>query len=415
MSPMPLLLTLLMVAYIGSLWVSGRGGRSFGSPSGAEYLLLGVLLGPEALGVLGEQALHAFQPLAHVALGWMALGYGLECGMVGERRASLGNIVGGTLFAAFTSLVAGTCVFFAAVYLGMPAGHDLLLLSAAIGLVSAETTRHAVRWVIDRHVAEGPLADRVSELAAADDAFVLVAVAFLFAFASEPARLFGMALPPLSFAGVTLVLGATLGGACAWLLSRTPRQVEWWTLILGGAWFANGVAFDLGQSGMAAPFALGLTLSIASRHAPQLRAMFARTEGPVLLPALLLAGAHVLRPASTLELLLIGVALLGRTIAAVFTGTLVAVVRKSTRPAAGWLGFGMLSSGTLTMMVGFAIALRFPGQIGRVVLVVAGAGTLLGELIGPFALRRALARVGEIPQARDNAVVVSPPSGEATS
>jgi pimeloyl-ACP methyl ester carboxylesterase len=67
------------------------------------------------------------------------------------------------------------------------------------------------------------------------------------------------------------------------------------------------------------------------------------------------------------------------------------------------------------MMVGFAIALRFPGQIGRVVLVVAGAGTLLGELIGPFALRRALARVGEIPQARDNAVVVSPPSGEATS
>jgi hypothetical protein len=30
-------------------------------------------------------------------------------------------------------------------------------------------------------------------------------------------------------------------------------------------------------------------------------------------------------------------------------------------------------------------------------------------------LRRALARVGEIPQATDNAVVVSPPSGEATS
>ena len=414
MTIMPLLLALLVVAYIGSLWVSGRGGRSFGSPSGAEYLLLGVLLGPEALGVLGEQALHAFEPLAHVALGWMALGYGLECGMLGERRASLGSIVGGTLFTAFTSTVAACSVGLVALSLGKPLDHELMLQCAAIGLVSSETTRHAVRWVVDRHIAEGPLADRVAALAAADDAFVLVALAFLFAFASSSKTLFGLSLPALSLAPITLAVGAMLGAATAWLVGRTPRQVEWWTLLLGSAWFVNGMADDLGQSGMAAAFALGLVLSIASREAPQLRALFARTEGPVLLPALLLAGARISRPSSNLEILLIAVALLGRTLAAVVTGSLVALARKSSRRAAGWLGLGMLSSGTLTMMVAFAIALRFPDQLGRVALLAAAMGTLAGELVGPFALRRALVAVGEI-KAKESTSGAPPPAPEAAS
>jgi hypothetical protein len=409
MTIMPLLLALLVVAYIGSLWVSGRGARTFGSPSGAEYLLLGVLLGPEALGVLGEQALHAFEPLAHVALG-----YGLECGMVGERRASLGSIVGGTLFTAFTSIVAACSVGFVAIWFGRPLDQALMLQCAAIGLVSSETTRHAVRWVVDRHIAGGPLADRVTALAAADDAFVLVTLPFLFAFPSSPGKAFGVSLPPWSLAPVTLSMGAILGSATAWLIGRTPRQVEWWTLLLGSAWFITGVAADLGQSGMGAAFALGLVLSIASRQAPQLRALFAGTEGTVLLPALLLAGARVSRPGSNLEILLIGVALLGRTLAAVITGGLVALRRKASRRAAGWLGLGMLSSGTLTMMVAFAIALRFPGPLGRVALLAAAVGTLAGELVGPFALRRALLRVGEI-KPKESTSGAPPPTSEVAS
>jgi hypothetical protein len=415
MNPMPLLLALLVVAYIGSLWVSGRGGRSFGSPSGAEYLLLGVLLGPNALGVLGEQALQAFEPIAQVALGWMALGYGLECGMLGERRASFGSIMAGTLFSAFTATVAAGCVGLVGRSFGRPVDRDLFLLSGAIGLVSAETTRHAVRWVVDRHVARGPLADRVAALSTSDDAFVLVALAFLFALASDQRTLFGLGLPALSLAPLTLLIAALMGLSTAWLVSRTPRQVEWWTLLLGSAWFVNGMAADLRQSGMAAAFVLGLVLSAASRHAPTLRALFARTEGPVLLPALLLAGARVARPGSQLEVLLVVVALLGRTLAAMTTGTLVAIARKSSRPALGWLGLGMVSSGTLTMMVAFAISLRFEGELGRVALLSAAAGTFLGELLGPFALRRAFARVGELQTKSKDASGSSPPEAETAS
>jgi hypothetical protein len=393
---MPLLLTLLVVAYIGSVWMAGRGPRSFGSPSGAEYVLLGVLLGPLALGALSNDALSSFQPLAHVGLSWISFGYGLEYGVLGDRRTRLVSVIAASFLAAITMLAAAACVMYVALALGEPFDMDLILLCVTIGLVSAETTRHAVRWVSERHLAQGPLSELVAEIAASDDGVVLIALATLLALFCKPASLLGVAFPAYGFALITLGLGSLLGIACAWLVGRTPRHVEWWTLMLGCTWFASGVATNLDQSGMAATFMLGLALNLFSVHAHELRTMFSRTEGAVLLPALVLAGAHARLPSVPLETILVAVALLARTLGAMMTGATIACVRKSTRPAAGWLGLGMLSSGTLTMMVGFALALRFEGRAGRLALIIAGLGTLLGELIGPFALRRALKRAGEL-------------------
>jgi hypothetical protein len=57
----------------------------------------------------------------------------------------------------------------------------------------------------------------------------------------------------------------------------------------------------------------------------------------------------------------------------------------------------MLASGTLTMIVAFGIALRCPAEIARPVLAIAFVGTLLGEFIGPTALRRAFGHSSEPP------------------
>jgi hypothetical protein len=396
MSPMFLLLALLVVAYIGSRWASERGARSFGSPSGIEYVVLGMLLGPYALDLLGNETLHSFEPVAHVALGWIALSYGLECGMLGDTPARLSHILLGIAFTAVTACTAAAGVYWAASLLGLPGGNGLLLWSGALGLVSAETTRHALRWVAERHIAHGALSDLVAELAAADDAFVMMGLAFLFAVAAAPTQMGDLTLPLAGVAIGTLFVGLVLGGATAWLVSLAPRQVEWWTLLLGASFIAIGATIHLGLSAMAATFSLGLGLSVTSPHATRLRSMIGNSEGSVLLPALLLAGAHVKLPSTRAEALIVAVAIAARVVSNVVTGTLIAVVRKTTRPATPWLGLGMLSSGTLTMMVGFALLLRFPEGLGRVALLVAAIGTLLGELIGPFALRRALTSAGEI-------------------
>jgi hypothetical protein len=55
-----------------------------------------------------------------------------------------------------------------------------------------------------------------------------------------------------------------------------------------------------------------------------------------------------------------------------------------------------MSSGALAISIGLAFALRFPGQVGDTVLVVAATSALFGEFVGPYRLRRSLEDAGEI-------------------
>ena len=77
MSGVGVLLGLLVIAYIGSILVSGRTIRGFGLPSGAEYLVLGVVLGPHALGVVQRSAVTSFAPILVVGISWVGLLAGL--------------------------------------------------------------------------------------------------------------------------------------------------------------------------------------------------------------------------------------------------------------------------------------------------------------------------------------------------
>lgn len=395
MNPMPLLLSLLVVAYIGSLWVSGRS-RGFGLPSGLEFVVLGAVLGPQLLNLIGKNVVSAFDPIAFVALGWLGLGFGLECGATDGRPAPLLRIALGSVFSAVTAGMAGAAVFFTARALGFRNDAELWIMSCCIGLLSCETARHAVRWVSERHVVDGPLSRLIADVSAADDALVLVALAVVFAWFDETRSFLGVDMPRGSTGAIALGLGIALGLVAAALTRAMKRRVEWWGVMLGASLLCIGATTSIGMSAMSATFAMGLSLSAASHQGTALREMFARTERAVLLPALLLAGTHLVRPASVTVVLLVLSAVAGRMAASFLSAAVVASARKATRPATAWLGLGLLSSGTLTMTVGFAVALRYPGKIGDIALAAAFAGTVAGELMGPFALRRALTRCGEI-------------------
>jgi hypothetical protein len=71
-------------------------------------------------------------------------------------------------------------------------------------------------------------------------------------------------------------------------------------------------------------------------------------------------------------------------------------VSPAARAAGAGLGMSLMSSGALAMTVGLAFALRFPGPVGDTVLATAAASTLLGEFVGPAALRVALKQAGEL-------------------
>jgi uncharacterized membrane protein YczE len=265
-----------------------------------------------------------------------------------------------------------------------------MILAGAMGLVLCETTRHAVRWVVERYAAEGPLADLLGDLSDADDAVPLVLMAVLFAFAPGGPDI-GLGLR----VGLPLAAGVTLGLIAALLLRYERRLHESWGLLLGIALLGIGVASRVELSTLSLAFAMGVTLVVALADRAEIRAMVDATERPVLLPVLLLAGASIDLRVGTPLLVVAAVGLLARLLGKQLVSIPMARAR-GARPARAWLGLAALPAGAVTMSLGLACRYRLDGPLGDAVLLAAAASVLLGELLGPLAVRQALLRSGEI-------------------
>ena len=68
----PFLLVLVVAgAYLAAHWAFEWLGHRYLLVSGAEYLLLGILLGPQVSGLIQASVLDGFAPLMTLALGWI--------------------------------------------------------------------------------------------------------------------------------------------------------------------------------------------------------------------------------------------------------------------------------------------------------------------------------------------------------
>jgi Kef-type K+ transport system membrane component KefB len=394
-----LLMGLLVLSYLGSLLVARRTASGAGLPSGVEYVALGFVLGPHALALVGADSVQAFEPIVQVALGWLSFARGLDFGIAGDRRVRASSLALATLGAIVTAGAVASATWFVVgrLHAGV-AGTDRLLLAGGLGAACSETTRHAVRWVVERHGAEGPLANRMNEIAHADAAFPLLALAVLFAM--DPARGIAIPMPLRDWPIATIVLGSAIGAGAALLLRGEMELEDTWAVLFGVSLIAVGMATRLGVPTLTLCFFMGIAMSVASRHRKELREMVTPTERPVLLPALLLAGTRIDFHAAATLAWLAAVTIAARVVAKVVFGWMLAIASPSVRKGGPLLGLSLMSSGALSISIGLAFALRFPGSVGDTVLAVAAVLATFGEFVGPGRLRRALAAAGEIKDLR---------------
>jgi Sodium/hydrogen exchanger family len=399
MNALLLLMGLLVLSYIGSFLVGGRALRGVGLPSGSEYVALGFVLGPHVLGIVERSMLESFEPIVQVALGWLALVIGIDYGWAGERRVGPKSLALGLASALITggAVAAAVMLVLSRVAL-VPTTMDGWLLAGGLGAVGAETTRHAVRWVTERHQAKGKLSNLLNEMSHADDVVSLVLLAVLFAVTQKPAQV-PWHVPLYAWVAATIALGLVLGAVAALLLGGEFKLHTTWGVLFGTSMLAIGTAARLDLASLSVMFFMGVALSAVSPHHVLLREAVAPTERPVLLPALLLAGAridlNVLR--SRYVVIVIVVAIVARVAGKLVSGLLVKVTR-AARSASPAIGLALLSSGALSIAIGLAFALRFPGVVGDTVLLAAAFAAIFGEFVAPATLRRVLAGVGEVPE-----------------
>jgi hypothetical protein len=371
--------------------VSGRTIRGFGLPSGAEYLVLGFVVGPHALGVLTRSTVSTFEPIFVLGASWIALVTGIGYGVVGQRRIRFGPALVGIVTASGVGAGVATLLYYAFGEIGVLASDDRLNTALFAGIVCSETTRHMVRWVVERHGARGPISDWVADMARASAAVPLLGLGWIMAQAPAPPL---AELGVLERLGVTIAIGVVLGHVAMVLLGREFRRDESWGLLLGTSILAAGLTAKIGLSPMTALFVMGLTLTLLSRHRLEIKFMVQPTEKPVMLPVVLTVGASISLDVPELGWI-VAAALGARLATELARGIVLFVVLPAARPAWAEVGLGMTSTGALTLACAYTLHVRSPGTSGDIVLAIAAAGVLLGEAVGPALLRRALARTGE--------------------
>ncbi len=394
MSTLQALFVLLVVAYMGGFLMGGRGLRGRGLPSGSEWLVVGFVTGPAALGLMGGAEVSLFAPIALLATGWIALLVGLTFGVDGENRIgaksiALGLLAGLLSFAGVAGAVWSVLDRFPSAGALFPEPPQRVAVAVCVGAALADTSRHVARWARERLGASGPLLDRVSGITRTDDVVALAALSTLVTLDSSPDVLRALPLAALALGGV---LGLVLAG----LLGRTLRKAAFWSLLFGVSLLATGVAARVDLSVLAVGFSLGLALAIASPLRARAREIAVGVEGAVILPALFLAGART-PLLSGPALWIVGAALLARLGVAIVVAALIAAVDPRARRGGPWLTLSFVSTGPLGIAIALAVHLRHPGPVGDLVLATTVIAAVAGEFLGPPALRRALRRAGEVP------------------
>jgi Kef-type K+ transport system membrane component KefB len=381
-----LLLTGLLLGLLASRWRL---------PRVPAYVLAGMLFSPALLGGKLDIQVGAWaEPLTSAALGIIAylIGGSITAGQLRRTgRIILATTLGEALAAAGSVLLA-MLVLLPESVAGVPAP----VLAVAFGAIAAPTAPAATIAVLHQYHARGPVSSTLLGVVALDDAVGII----LFALGSV-ATTAASITSGLGGAAVELLGAILLGLVVSWCSSRlAPRVIRdlRLPLVVAAILLTLGLADRLGVSPLLAAMALGFSSRVwLGAAGDRLLAPIEYFEELVFLIFFTVAGALFNPVVLTDHLGLVVVYFLARVAGKI--GGAAAGARLAGAPPEiwRWLGFGLVPQAGVA--VGLALALAqdpaFHAASEIVINVILGS-TLLTAVLGPIALRVALARAGEL-------------------
>ena len=409
--------TLLLVVVVISSFIIGRLVARFASRyvvlSGAEYMLVGVLIGPHAgLGLLHESALEFVRPLISLLLGLTGFVVGLRGrdAIKSPRLVLLG--FGSALgVVAFT----GVCLLPLLVRL-VPSdpSHVLvqrelfrgngwlfeiyltsnhLSLALCIGAAAAVTSSVLIEGLIRVHGAEGPVTDVLWAAARASQLTAVIVLGLVLATtrAAESGG-GGISLHVWQWEVAAIVGSVLLGLLFGLFIGRDSDPSRIFLASVGLVTFAAGAGAVLAVSPLFVNLLAGLTVAITSAHASRLRQELDRLQHVLFVLTMIFAGAlwsPVRGLAWVMPFAYVGVRVVARRLV---TGSFSRLLLSEPVPR---IGLAFLGQGTLATAIAVDFAMRFP-KWQSLVLTTVLLGTLFSELFSQRVTRRVLSDAGEL-------------------
>ncbi len=286
----------------------GDASERVGVPWITGCVLAGVLLGPDAIGILTPSSLSVLGGFLQASLALLAFNIGSQL-TLGQVRGLGASIVWLALFQLVAPLLAVAAAL-AMVGLSWPTA----LIAAAVAPATAPTTTYAI---IRRRNASGPFVDRALGVLAVNDAATIVifsvisatVVAWLGAHGAQAETSHAQishvqtwtALSQAAMSeALSLIAGAALGAlylVARWLIAdgRAGWQDRLRAMLYALLLLAVGAALAFGLSHLLTPLAMGVVIANFGRGTEQAAtpAAVGDIEQPLFMIFFVLAGAHL--------------------------------------------------------------------------------------------------------------------------
>jgi hypothetical protein len=401
--------TLLLVALVVFAFVFGqllqRLVSRHVSLSGAEYLLIGALIGPHVPPrLISADSLGQLAPIMNLLLGLVGFLVGLRARR--SIRSVQGFVVGwGTWLVTFAAVAIASASLAAML---LPASGSLfehqlwhegdwvfeiyfarnhLMLGLAAGVVATVSSSGLLLSLGDALKLKSSTFMVLRSSAATSQLCAIVAMGAILALSRETPGLVLEGVGRWFWLGAALVLGLVCGVCFTLFMGNEEGRSTIFLATVGTVTFAAGTGAVLEVSPLLVNLISGLTVSFLSKHASVLRKELDRLQHPIFVLLLILAGAYWM-PVTGASWLFPLVYLVVRFVSVRASAWLFANVF-ARETLANRMGTGLVVQGTLAVSVAVDYALS-PSSHGAEVLTAGLIGILVFDTIGASGVRRLL-------------------------
>jgi hypothetical protein len=376
-------LAVITVGYIFAYLIFDRLRDRFGYVGGAEYVVIGFLLGPQVTGLLDAEQVQDLTPIVSLALGWLGMLLGTYF-----RLPTMALIDADHLRIAFAEAVATFAAAFAALlglfrYLVGATWAEAAVLSVTLAAVATLSSPIAVDAVIDR-LRVSSRVPQVLQLTARIDALIAVVAFGLVLAIFHQGDVAPEVRPPTATEWAVINVAVGVASGVLFHLFLGPRghldEGRLFVALAGAIVVASGASYYLNLSPIFTNLVLGFILvNSGSAHRDVTRLLLS-TERPVYLALLLFAGA-AWSPGSADLLFIAPLFVLIRVASRFIGGAVGGGYVAPTELRTDGLGRGLLALGGIGVAIALNYAQVYPDLHPRLVLTATLLAVLLFEIV----------------------------------
>jgi len=366
--------------------------------TGTEFILIGVALGDELIGLLDEPTIRALTPLFSLGLGAIGLIFGLGLDLRNIRRFPTRYFRLTVIQSVLTMAVVFVPFWFALSRL-FDASNSAALLAALVLAASAGCTAQTSLAMIHHEfdLRDARLMGLLRYVSSLDAVVGLFALGLAFCLVHE-APVLGLAvLPGLQWYLLSLFLGAAMGFLLHGLTRLRCSEDELVVFVIGTVLLSSGIALYFKLSPLFINAIMGMLIANLPGSKDRIFGLSVRLERPFYIVFLILAGA-IWRPGSAWALPLAALYLLLRLAGKLVGGFAAARASGAGEELPDGLGLGLIAQGGMAVAMVMNYYPLGSGAMTDVVVTIVLVGVILNELVGPSLAMLLLRRAGEIPR-----------------